>query len=251
MASPLTNPTSDIYALAASGVSMNRAEPSGDLSIDDITKLAAAGIKIDWNDVRHRIKPNDKEPEPSDSLGHHDKHLIRPLVQRWVNTETATAKRDYGRYEGMVRAFPFENLSAAVHGDKVYLFAHIEGTPPVVLEDEKHIYPSDGLMARLHLMIANLPKPEPRDEQGAAIMKAGTAIAPAPLERFTSYEVAKMIDAEKRKYNDMTAVMQKQLETYMQAVIDAGMTKIHPLETKDLSLRGRAQALADSWKPTT
>jgi hypothetical protein len=43
-------------------------------------------------------------------------------------------------------------MSAVAHGEKVYVFVAPNNQPPLILEDDLHLYPSDALMAKLHLM---------------------------------------------------------------------------------------------------
>jgi hypothetical protein len=43
-------------------------------------------------------------------------------------------------------------MSAVAHGEKVYVFVAPEDNPPLILEDDLHLYPSDALMAKLHLL---------------------------------------------------------------------------------------------------
>lgn len=117
------------------------------LPVSDIIKLAAAGVKIEFKDIANQIMPDPVQPqtaEPSDGLrDYHNRLLVRPIVDRW---RMANQKRDM---EG--HAFPFL-LSAQQYKEKVYVFVGTGNSEPCILTDEAHLYPSDALMAKLHLL---------------------------------------------------------------------------------------------------
>jgi len=48
--------------------------------------------------------------------------------------------------------FPFEHLSTAKAGDKVFIFV-VQNNQPVTLEDEAGMFPSDTLVTQLRLLM--------------------------------------------------------------------------------------------------
>lgn len=184
MAGRLTDHSADAMAYALGpgrGVNAtgNMPEPARDLEIDDIKKLAEAGIKMDWNDIKYRIKPPPAAPKYKYS--NLNAHLLDPLIARIVNNITAT--RNHGIYGlGDGEQLPINHLSAAVQGDFVHVFIHIPGLDPYVVQDNKSLYPSDQLIAHI-MLTAKLHEnksAKPQDEQSAP---AGVASQPMASAR--------------------------------------------------------------------
>ena len=119
------------------------------LSVSDVERLAKAGVKMEWSEIKNQVRP-DLKPSPAEASMFDCSKLLRPLVAR--------LKQAYDNASRNSIAVPFEDslgpdfLSAAAHGDKVYVFVASRHGPPIILEDESHLYPSDALMAKLHLM---------------------------------------------------------------------------------------------------
>jgi hypothetical protein len=125
--------------------------PCAILSVSDVERLAKAGVKMEWAEMRHQVRP---DPVP-DKTGMFDcTPLLRPLVARIRQQAISQSTKDHFLSPEpdvrMIQAASF--MSAVAHGEKVYVFVAHDNQPPVILEDDIHLYPSDALMAKLHLM---------------------------------------------------------------------------------------------------
>lgn len=110
------------------------APPGAFLSVSDVERLAKAGVKVEWGDIRYQVVP-DPEPAAPETLTSAFWHRWdRSHPPRWDSFPT----RPYDIY-------------ASEYGDKVYVYVQPRDSEPFVLEDDKHLYPSDALMAKLHL----------------------------------------------------------------------------------------------------
>lgn len=137
----MMEPASMIYPPSLN--SPGQPAPCAILSVTDVVRLATAGVKMEWEAVRDQVRP---DPVP-DKTGMFDcSAVLRPLVSRL--TQNFDLQNDMLTGPLQVPFF----LSAVVHGDKVYVFVASTDQPPIILEDDRHLYPSDALMAKLHLM---------------------------------------------------------------------------------------------------
>lgn len=120
------------------------------LTVDDIVKLAAAGIKMELAEVmQHLASPEPPQREPG---WFNQNRLLQPLIERWRNGMRTNDANDYQMdrdIEGI--GFPF-HLSAWCANELVYLFVGGPGLTPCIIEDEQYMFPSDALMVKLHLL---------------------------------------------------------------------------------------------------
>lgn len=105
------------------------------LTVSDVARLAQAGVKINFAEIADMVRPDDtKSTTP----------LVDAFWQRWHRANP-----------GNPMMLPPERpwaIAAAPCNDKVYVFvAPFHGGVPFILEDEKILFPSDTLMAKLHL----------------------------------------------------------------------------------------------------
>lgn len=116
------------------------APPMVMLTVSDVERLAKAGVKIEFEQIKSQVRPD----PPSEDR---DKWMRLPLVEafweRWrranpPNHQTFNEVGPWGIY-------------ASVFDDTVYVFVSPTDGPPFIIEDQKHLYPSDSLMAALHL----------------------------------------------------------------------------------------------------
>lgn len=124
--------------------------PMAVLTVSDVERLAKAGVKMDYAEVKHCVVP-DPPPAREPTWSIHTE-LAALLVQRWNRLNTM----DRDGFE-----VPFL-LSAVRYEDKVHVFvAPNRGqykAAPVILEDDEKLYPSDALMAKIHLLLETQPK---------------------------------------------------------------------------------------------
>ncbi len=122
--------------------------PCAVLSVSDVERLAKAGVAMKWEEIRHQVRP-DLVP---DKTGMFDcSQLLRPLVARLRLAHLNRARDNIAHAFSADGTMPYF-LSAVSHGDKVYVFVAPNDKPPVILEDDANLYPSDALMAKLFLM---------------------------------------------------------------------------------------------------
>lgn len=116
----------------------------GTLTVTDVERLAKAGVQINIGDIVGRLVP-DSAPTPPTELWGGDE-LTRALLERYKRNKRA---RDRG-FEGHLSSFRF---LATEHGDRIHVYvAPTDGRDPVVLVDDKAIFPSDALMSAIYLM---------------------------------------------------------------------------------------------------
>ena len=105
------------------------------LSVSDVERLAKAGVAITFSDVQYQIQ---RDPEEVVRVA----SLADSFWERWRRANPP----DYRTFGG-----PTFGIYASEYGDKVYVYVHPTDSEPFILEDDKHLYPSDALMAKLHL----------------------------------------------------------------------------------------------------
>lgn len=106
------------------------------LSVAEMAELARAGIKIELCD---RVTVAKADPRARS----HD--LADSIRERWLQSQRAKGQWMDG---GLA-----PQMYAAQHGDKVYVFVYGGNAPPEIIEDDACIYPSDALLARVHLLV--------------------------------------------------------------------------------------------------
>ena len=118
--------------------------PCAILSVSDVERLAKAGVKMDWETMRDQVRP---DPVP-DKTGMFDcSALLRPLVARLRQQAMIRGSKDRFLLSGIDPFTAPYFMSAVAHGEKVYVFVATDDNPPIILEDDLHLYPSDALMA--------------------------------------------------------------------------------------------------------
>lgn len=112
------------------------------LQIHEIERLAKAGVKIEMTQIFPTPDQVVAEPWPA-----HNQARVYPLIdafwERWRRANGDSFMSRSGQEAGF-------GLYAATVGDKVQVFVHSTDRC-VLIEDEAPLYPSDALMAKLHL----------------------------------------------------------------------------------------------------
>lgn len=119
------------------------------LSVSDVVKLATGGVKIDFEHVKDMIVPD--PPEPDRIARWFDTMPTKALVARIV-MNARTRPMSLSDPDPTDPTRNFRSLLAAVHGDTVHVFVHYYRCKPQVMTDPVHLFPSDALMAQLHLL---------------------------------------------------------------------------------------------------
>lgn len=121
-------------------------EPSMILTVDQIERLAKAGVSVE---LSHKVTVQDPSPEPPEPHRMATNDIGAGIRERWMQSQRAkaTALNDYNEFAVC------PTLYAHQHDDKVYVFAYSGNAPPEIIEDDACIYPSDALLARIHLMM--------------------------------------------------------------------------------------------------
>lgn len=130
---------------------MLEAAPVSAITVTDAVKLATAGVKLDFEQLRHHLVP---DPPPAEEEG---------KIQAWWDTAPTRAliarismnARTHGYQLDQYVVDPikmFLSLLASQHGDMVHVFVHYRGCEPQIMKDPLHLFPSDALMAQLHLL---------------------------------------------------------------------------------------------------
>lgn len=116
--------------------------PTMAMTTDQIERLAKAGVTVE---LAHKVYVQDPPPPmpPPQACGNDISQGIR---ERWMQSAKQQS-REFGSY------IVTPELCAFQHGDKVYVFAYSGNAEPEIIVDEAAIYPSDALLARLHLMM--------------------------------------------------------------------------------------------------
>lgn len=115
------------------------------LTVSDIERLAKAGVTMSFDDICHQIMPDPPEVSQQDVFSH-PCSLVESFWQRWRRANPSNP------HSMVFVSPPYVIASATEYGDKVYVCVAPTDREPFILEDDKHLYPSDSLMAKLHLM---------------------------------------------------------------------------------------------------
>lgn len=119
-----------------------------ELSVSEMIELAKAGVAIELAgkvQIDRRVRP---PPFP----GNHGRDISQGIRERYVQSQQAKLS-EHDRIYGLRASDAVPELCAFEHGDKVYVFAYSGNSPPEVIEDDAAIYPSDALLARIHLLV--------------------------------------------------------------------------------------------------
>lgn len=112
--------------------------PPNQLSVSDIERLAKAGVTMKFEEIQHIVVPDSVAFPPAQPY-----QLADPLYDRLRRVDR-TRNRD---------AFGVSiHLTAVEHGEDVYVFVATGRGEPVILKDKSFMYPSDALMAQIHLL---------------------------------------------------------------------------------------------------
>lgn len=116
------------------------------LTVSQIERLAKAGVKVELSDVLIV----GEMPEYPKAMQHGSpEHLVDMIHQRWRMAMEAKNRA----YADPQPFYAQPAIAAVRHEDKVHVFAVGEKCPPQILVDEIAIFPSDALMAQLHLLM--------------------------------------------------------------------------------------------------
>jgi hypothetical protein len=132
------------------------------LTISDAIKLAQNGVPVTFADIADRLVP---EAGPSPSRVQQSSR-----IQQWLDTTPTQVLLDRLAMQSRAKAnqlmidardavSEYNAIFASPHGDTVYVFVHRRACAPMLFEDPAHLFPSDGLMGKLHLLAQNAPQP--------------------------------------------------------------------------------------------
>lgn len=131
-----------------SGTGMLTEAPRHALSVSDVERLAKAGVSINISDIAQQLVP-DPPPTPSHVF---DTAAVSTLVKRLATISAFNDNFNQFMDGSGFLLRKYVSLAASLHGDKVYVFVHMRGIEPLIIEDAKHLYPSDALIAKLTLL---------------------------------------------------------------------------------------------------
>jgi len=109
------------------------------LSVSDVERLAKAGVQIKLEDVINQLIPDPVVMPPA--------HTLADLIYSRMKQSMQAKYPDND-----VFAWHRPELHATIFKDKAYVFVTTGKSEPLVIEDDAHIFPSDALMAKLHLL---------------------------------------------------------------------------------------------------
>lgn len=111
------------------------------LCVSDYVKLATAGVKMDFKDIRDQIVCD--LPDMSVVI-RPPRTLKEAFWDRW-------RRANRGSEMNYCEAMPSFDVKAHQHGDTVYVLLCPQDEPPFVIEDTAILFPSDALMAKIGL----------------------------------------------------------------------------------------------------
>lgn len=112
------------------------------LCVSDYVKLATAGVKIDFTDIRDQIACD--LPDMGVLAPRAPRTLKEAFWDRWRRANRGS-DMSYGD------AIPSFDVQAHQHKDTVYVLFCPHDEPPVIIEDTAILFPSDALMAKIGL----------------------------------------------------------------------------------------------------
>ncbi len=108
------------------------------LTVSDVERLAKAGVIIKFEDIAAQVMRD--APPPDETFKSRYLPMVDAFWERWRWANNTDLFRDGETF----------HLYAFEQGDKVIAIVS-DGISHVIIEDEKCLYPSDALMAKLHL----------------------------------------------------------------------------------------------------
>ena len=127
---------------------MLRTYPRTALAISDIERLAKAGVAMTFKDIADQIMPD--PPQPTTRLSLPSDPDAEAIYNRWyMNPENAN-RRQMSFQESF-------RVSTARHGGIVHVFVAAINKAPVIIEDDVSMFPSDALLAKIHLLLRVTP----------------------------------------------------------------------------------------------
>lgn len=137
------------------------------ITVADVCELAKAGVKMDVGDVARLLTAPVvyQNPPSTPQTQPFSMSLEERIEHRWQSTQIMSVERSYDTPtrvfanrspEGFL-SMPFKIGKVITHGEKQYVFVHKPGNPPLVIEDDVSLFPSDTLMNSLRLMDKALP----------------------------------------------------------------------------------------------
>lgn len=131
-----------------------------DLTVTEIETLAKAGVKVDLDTINIVEKKYNNPFENG--------YIMQPMIDR---LRRAYRNELVDRFE----PFPLTHLSAVERSGKIHVFVLGYGDKPATFEDDAKLYPSDALMANIHLYIQTQPK-RPRDGELAGAQQSAKPV---------------------------------------------------------------------------
>lgn len=124
------------------------------LSVSDVERLAKAGVAVALDG--NIVPMPDPVPQHADGNGYRGgintpESLVQPLIERLERAKAVGAGMGWRDPPVLADTHIFR---AVVHDDKVYVFCYNGRTEPVILTDESNLYPSDKLVAAVHLFLS-------------------------------------------------------------------------------------------------
>jgi len=130
------------------------------LGVSEIVALAQAGVKMDFKEIMHQVRP---DPPSRRETVYDCSVMLGPLLDRMRMAETAAqASKHPGMEPGRLYNGP-AHMSVCAHNGKVFVFVQQYGADPVIIEDDIHLYPSDALLAKIGLLQQLQPKDTAED----------------------------------------------------------------------------------------
>lgn len=127
-------------------------QPIHALTIKDIERLAAAGVKMEFESIKHIVRPDPVPPPLLSNRYLTPVHIVEPIVKRYIRMlATKNPDRDV---EGV--GAPFFISGHEKNGTVFIFFSPTSSGPndkPVILEDDATVFPSDKLMASIHMLL--------------------------------------------------------------------------------------------------
>jgi len=153
--------------------------PRETVSVSDVERLAKAGVAVKWEDIASQVVRDEnfpKKPEPA----HYD--LKAPLIERLLMEHRVRGAQQHGignvdnPFIGTLGPASYHLWQATTYegSSKVYVFAVFQNHPPLILEDESALYPSDALVTKIRLL-----EDQYRRATRAPLGQATTQAAPA------------------------------------------------------------------------
>jgi hypothetical protein len=118
-----------------------------ELSVSEMIELAKAGVAVE---LAGKVQVDRTYRSPTPLPTARDRDISEGIRERYLQSQRSKKVDDFIYGSSPIQV---PDLCAFQHGDKVYVFAYSGNSPPEVIEDDAAIYPSDALLARIHLMM--------------------------------------------------------------------------------------------------